>query len=340
VASSYDYISPVRLGAVTTAIAGLDFESGLGRLRSLGIECIEIPCAGYVTTPEYGDPNELLGNTAKLSSWLGRLEEHDLEISALALHGQPLVPDASASREYSEQFRRACELAEAAGISRLTLLAGLPEAAPGDSSPCWITSPHPPGSADRLEWQWEERVIPYWQAQGRLAEAHGCRLCFEMHPGDVVYNPASLLRLREAVGPVVTCNFDPSHLFWQGIDPLEALRTLGDAVTHVHAKDTRVSDHNVRVNGLLDPAPLTRLSERAWSFRTVGYGHDASFWRDFFTTLRLIGYDDVVSIEHEDEFLSLDEGLTKGARFLRQMVFETPSPLERGRDPASVDSTS
>jgi sugar phosphate isomerase/epimerase len=175
-----------------------------------------------------------------------------------------------------------------------------------------------------LRWQWEERLVPYWREQGRIAEDHGVRLCFEMAPNDMVYNPRSLLRLREAVGPVIGCNFDPSHLFWQGIDPLEAIVELRDAVYHVHAKDVRVDPRVARVHGVLDPAPYSDFGRRAWTFRTVGYGHDETFWRDFVSTLRVIGYDDVLSIEHEDELLDPDEGLEKAVRFLAPIVLEQP----------------
>lgn len=315
----------MRLGVVTTAVADLDLETGLDVLQALGVRSIEIPCAGYVMTKQFADPGALLSSPGKLAAWLERLNEREFEISALALHGQPLTPDPGASTLYREQFRQACELAEAAGVHRLTLLAGLPEAAGGDRAPCWITSPHPPGSADRLEWQWERRVIPYWREQSEIAESHGCRLCFEMHPGDVVYNPASLLRLRAAVGPVVGCNFDPSHLFWQGIDPIEALRALGELVYHVHAKDTELHPHNVRLNGVLDPTPLANRPDRSWSFRTVGYGNGESFWRSFVSTLSLIGYDDVLSIEHEDDYVDGLDGLSKAVTLLASVVLAPPN---------------
>jgi sugar phosphate isomerase/epimerase len=207
-------------------------------------------------------------------------------------------------------------------VSRVTLLAGLPEGAPGDTGQSWVVARFPPFNPRMLRWQWEERVIPYWREHASIAEAHGCQLCFEMHPSDVVYNPSTLLRLREAVGPVIGCNLDPSHLFWQGIDPIEVIWLLRDAIYHVHAKDTRVLQRNVRVNGVLEASPGLALGERGWAFRTVGYGHDEGFWRDFVSALRDVGYDGVVSIEHEDEYLDAAEGLAKACRFLKGILFE------------------
>jgi sugar phosphate isomerase/epimerase len=171
-----------------------------------------------------------------------------------------------------------------------------------------------------LKWQWEKKVIPYWTKRAKFAEEHGVRIAIEMHPGFVVYNPETMLRLREAAGAAVGCNFDPSHMFWQGIDPCAAVRRLGEAVFHVHAKDTRLYDVNSRVNGVLDTKPYSDEKNRSWIFRTVGYGHDADFWTDFLSTLQMVGYDDVLSIEHEDSLMSVDEGLTKAAAFLNQIV--------------------
>lgn len=143
-----------------------------------------------------------------------------------------------------------------------------------------------------------------------------------MHPGFVVYSPETLLKLRAAAGHNLGCNFDPSHMFWQGIDPCAAIRALGDAVFHVHAKDTRMYETNYRVNGVLDTKPYRDEKNRSWIFRTVGYGHGADFWGDMISTLQMVGYDDVLSIEHEDSLMSIDEGLTKAAAFLNQIVIK------------------
>jgi sugar phosphate isomerase/epimerase len=316
----------LKLGCVSIALRQFDVEQGLRLLQRLGIEAIEIGCAGY-HVPKYGDPERLLADRRELERWQASFQRYGLEISALAIHGQPLTPNREAAAEYSRQFRQACRLAEAAGITRLTLLAGLPEGAPGDTTACWIVAPHPPENTDVYRWQWEERVIPYWREHGKIAEDHGCRLCFEMHPGDVVYNPRTLARLREEVGPVIGCNFDPSHLFWQGIDPLEAIRFLGDAIYHVHAKDTGVQTEHARLNGLLDPQPQASAAERGWVFRIPGFGHDPSFWREFVTTLRMVGYDDVVSIEHEDEYVGVEDGLEMTCSVLLPMLPKRPLGL-------------
>ena len=316
----------MKLGVITTGLLQHDFDEGLDLAQRLGFDAIEIGCAGF-HSKRYADPEALLADPDALARWREAIDERGLEITALAAHGAPLAPDPDEARAYAEELRLSCELAERIGVTRLTLLAGLPGGGPDDRTPSWVVTPFPPWNLDALAWQWEERLLPYWREKARLASDHGVRLCFEMSPCDMVFNPAGLLRLRAEIGDVVGCNFDPSHLFWQQIDPIEAIHALGDAIYHVHAKDTRLEPREIRVNGVLDPKPHSDLATRSWLFRTVGYGHGASFWCDFVSALRLVGYDDVLSIEHEDDLIDADEGLAKGAELLRQALIESPVGL-------------
>jgi sugar phosphate isomerase/epimerase len=193
--------------------------------------------------------------------------------------------------------------------------------------------------SDMLKLQWEEKVIPYWRGEARFAQEHGAiQIALEMHPGFVVYNPETMMRLRDATGPLIGANFDPSHLFWQQIDPIAAVRALGDAIFHVHAKDTATDPVNTPVNGVLDTKPYSDEIHRAWIFRTVGYGHDLKFWKDLVSNLRLVGFDGALSMEHEDSLMSLREGLQKGVAALKSLVlmdkrgkpwFETAKPRAR-----------
>ena len=193
--------------------------------------------------------------------------------------------------------------------------------------PNWVTCAWPTDYGELLEWQWREKVLPYWREQAAFAAKHGVRLGFEMHPGFVVYNPRTLLRLRDECGENVGANLDPSHLFWQGIDVETAIAELGraGAIFHTHAKDTAIHPRNTALNGVLDTTPLSRVAERSWIFRTVGYGHGELDWRRILTALRLAGYDDVLSIEHEDALLSIDEGFRKGVAFLRSVMPVEPA---------------
>jgi sugar phosphate isomerase/epimerase len=199
---------------------------------------------------------------------------------------------------------------------------------PGDSDqatcPNWITCPWPPEFLETLEWQWDKKVLPYWDEAGKFAANHGVKVAIEAHPGFVVYNTETALKLRAAAGKSVGVNFDPSHLFWQGVDIPVAIRALGDSIFHVHAKDSALNRENIANNGVLDAKTYRQMADRAWLFRTVGWGHGQLVWKEIVSALRMVGYDYVISIEHEDALASVDEGLESAAKFLSEIVLKEP----------------
>jgi sugar phosphate isomerase/epimerase len=268
----------------------------------------------------------LLEDAGKLKAWQKAVESRGLFVSAFASHGNPLHPDKSFGDANAKVVRQAILLAEKTGVPCITTFAGTPGGCATDKTPNWITCAWPPYFSEMVQWQWKERIVPFWKEMADFAAKHGgIKMCFEMHPGDFLYCPERLLHLRETVGPLICCNFDPSHLFWQGIDPIVAVRKLGEAIQHTHAKDTRIDPINTSLNGVLDTKPYTDEINRSWIFRTVGYGHGVEFWKDFVSTLRLVGYDYVLSIEHEDSLMSPREGLSKAVALLREaMIVEKP----------------
>ena len=211
-------------------------------------------------------------------------------------------------------------MAEALGVDTVVTFSGCPGGGPGDKHPNWVTCPWPPDFSQTVAWQWEEVMIPYWEETARFAADRGVRIAIEMHPGFCVYNTATALALREAVGETIGSNFDPSHLFWQGADPSKVIRALGDSIYHFHAKDTKIDPINAPVNGVLDNTSYADYAERSWIFRTVGYGHGEGVWRDMVSNLRLVGYDGALSIEHEDGLMSSREGFEKAVSFLSDIV--------------------
>jgi sugar phosphate isomerase/epimerase len=219
-------------------------------------------------------------------------------------------------------------LAEKLGVPVVIDFSGCPGDSENSKYPNWVTSPWPPHYQELLAWQWEKVATPFWTKAVKFAADHGVKIAIEMHPGFLVYSPETMLRLRSIAGNNIGCNYDPSHMFWQGIDPIKAIRVLGDAIFHVHAKDTQIYDFNLPRSGVLDMKLYTDERNRAWIFRTCGYGHGAEWWREFVSTLRMYGYDYVLSIEHEDSLMSPNEGLTKAAEFLQSIVIkeETSAP--------------
>ena len=309
----------MHLGAVLTGLTDRSLPEVARSIEELGLSSVEIG-AGGIFSKNHCDPALLLADPSALDQFQNTLAASGLTVSAFAMHGEPLHPDPKIAEDYARDFRNACKLAAEIGVTRITLIAGLPEAAPGDRTPNWILSSFPARNRDMYLWQWQERLIPYWQEHGQIAADHGVRLCFEMMAGDMLYNAATLLRLRAEVGPVVGCNLDPSHLFWQGVDITEVVRALGDAIYHVHVKDSCLDARHVRVNGVLDSGLYPEQEGRSWLFRTVGFGHDEFTWRAFVSALRQAGYDDVLSIEQEDPLIEAGKGIALAVGVLQNVL--------------------
>ena len=316
----------MKLGVFTVLFANEPLGAALDRAVEAGLDCVEIGTGNY-PGDAHCRPAELLADDEALAAFRRAVESRGLEITALSCHGNPLHPRVEVARASHQTFVQTVELARRLGVGRINLFSGCPGDSETATYPNWVTCAWPNEYGELLEWQWQEKVIPYWREQAALAAANHIRLGLEMHPGFVVYNPTSLLRLRAACGEAIGANLDPSHLFWQGIDIETAIAELGraGAIFHTHAKDTALHPRNAALNGVLDTVPLGDVAKRSWIFRTVGYGHGELDWRRILIALRLAGYDDVLSIEHEDALLSVDEGFRKGVAFLRSVMPSEPA---------------
>jgi len=314
----------VRVGVFTPLLSQMPLEDVLKKLATYDIHTVELGTGNYP-----GDAHcklSMLDKPAELAKFKETLEKHGVSISALSSHGNPLHPDRKRAKHDRETSRKTILLAEKLGVPVVVDFSGCPGDSPNSKWPNWVTCPWPPDYLEILKWQWDEVVTPYWKEHAKFAADHGVKVAIEMHPGFVVYSPETMMKLRAITGPVVGCNYDPSHMFWQGIDPIAAIRLLGDSIFHVHAKDTQIYDRNLPFTGVLDTKSYTDERNRAWIFRTCGYGHDAGWWKEFASTLRMFGYDYVLSIEHEDSLLSPEEGLSKAAGFLQGVAMkETPA---------------
>ncbi|MFW6159409.1 MAG: sugar phosphate isomerase/epimerase family protein [Planctomycetota bacterium] len=313
----------MKLGVFMALFGDQSLDDALDYVAELGLDTVEIGTGNYP-----GDPHcpldELLESDEKRAEWHEKITSRGLEISALSCHGNPLHPDDEFAAANHEVQRKTIRLAEKLGVGTINTFSGCPGDSETSSRPNWVTCPWPPDFLETLEWQWNEKVIPYWTEEATFAADHGVRVAFEMHPGFVVYNTETMLRIREECGETLGANFDPSHLFWQGMDPLVSIKQLGDAIFHVHAKDCRIDPQNTAANGVLDTKHYGDELGRSWIFRTVGYGHGADFWTDFISVLRAVGYDDVLSIEHEDSLMSPAEGFEKAVGFLQDLLLREP----------------
>jgi sugar phosphate isomerase/epimerase len=313
----------MRIGVFTAVYPKLPLEEALDRAAAAGVKAVEIGSGGLVGHP-HCPVDDLLESEAKRKAYKQAVESRGLIISALSCHGNPVHPNREQARAFDEDIRKSVRLAQLLEVPVVNTFSGCPGGSPGDAISNWITCPWPPEFTQALKYQWEEVTIPYWVEINKFAEAHGIKMALEMHPGMLVYNVETMQRLHRAAGKAIGCNFDPSHLFWNGADPVAAIRALGDIIYHVHGKDTYVDPLNARVNGCNDNKPYARIADRSWIFRTIGYGHDIKVWKDIMSALRTVGYDYVVSIEHEDMMMSGDEGLAKGIAALQEVAMFEP----------------
>ncbi|MBO5077474.1 MAG: sugar phosphate isomerase/epimerase [Clostridia bacterium] len=318
----------MKLGVLTVVLGEMTTKDAMKYLAEQGVQCVEIGCGGY-PGKAHADPKVLLSDPVKLEEFKAEIYGNGLEISAFSCHGNPVHPDKKIAAAFHEDFVDAILLAEKLGVKRIVGFSGCPGDSPDSKYPNWVTCPWPEDFLKILDWQWNEVLIPYWKRMAEFASAHGIeKIAFEMHPGFCVYNPETLLKLRAAVGDIIGANVDPSHLFWQGIDPVEAIRKLGDAVYYFHGKDVALDAANISKDGVLDTKHYGNVLDRAWVFRTMGYGHDFKVWKDIVSMLKKVGYDDVISIEHEDSLMSPKEGLAKAISFLKEvLIFEQPGAM-------------
>ncbi|MFS0636801.1 sugar phosphate isomerase/epimerase [Mesobacillus foraminis] len=309
----------MKLGVFAVLFGQKPLEEALDYIKETGLDAVEIGTGGYPGNA-HCDAAALLEDEARLERFKQAFESRGLEISALSCHGNPLHPNREIADQFHSDFHQTVLLASKLGVSTVITFSGCPGESEHSLNPVWVTCPWPEEHSEVLKWQWEEKVIPYWKEQDEFLKENGVRVAIEPHPGFVVYNTETMLRLREECGTNIGVNFDPSHLFWQNMDPIVGIKELAKAgaLFHFHAKDTAIDVQNTAANGVLDTKSYRDELKRSWIFRTVGYGHGEETWRKIISALQTVGYDGVISIEHEDSLMSVEEGFQKAAAFLKK----------------------
>jgi len=315
----------LKLGVFSVLFAQKSLEEALDYIAASGLGAVEIGTGGY-PGKAHADPAVLLADEGKLKAFKQAVESRGLIISALSVHGNPLHPQKAIAKEFHDDLINTIELAQRLEVPVVNTFSGCPGDHEDAKYPNWPVAPWPNDYQDILKWQWEQKLIPYWKETGDFAAARGVKIGLELHGGFSVHTPATLMKLREATSEAIGANLDPSHLWWQGIDPVAAIRYLGQAgaIHHFHAKDTSLEQSNVNKHGVTDMQSYTQMFDRAWQFRTVGFGHSMKEWADIISALRLVGYDYVVSIEHEDGLMSVEEGFTKAVGNLQSILIREP----------------
>ena len=309
----------MKIGMVTDSLSYLSFDELLPTAADLGIEMLEFGCTGWSSAPHL-NLDLLLENTAERENFLAKIRDHGLEISALNCSGNQLAPGTRGKND-DDGVRKTFKLAQLMGINRIVMMSGLPGGGPNDEYANWITTAWPAEVHEILRYQWDDVAIPYWKQLIVEAKNNGIeKICLEQHASQLVYNTGTFFKLREAIGDeIIGLNFDPSHALWMGGDPLRAIRHLKGAIYHVHAKDTRIDPTNCELNTRIENAPNEQVSDRSWNYVTLGFGHPELWWRDFVSQLTQIGYDDVLSIEHEDLNMPPIVGVEKSVELLRNV---------------------
>ncbi|MEH6416171.1 sugar phosphate isomerase/epimerase family protein [Pseudomonas sp. CGJS7] len=313
----------MKLGVFTPLFAKLSLQEVLRKVQSAGLDSVELGAGGFPGA-DHLDVEGLLASADRARDFRSLVADHGLIVSALSCHGNPLHPDPQIAQRDDAILRRTVRLAERLQVPVVITFSGCPGDSDNSRIPNWITSPWPPEMLRTLEWQWNEKAIPYWRDATAYAREHGIRIALEPHPNFLVHNVDTALHLRAEAGDHLGVNLDPSHMLWRGVDMPQAIRALGPAIFHFHAKDVALDRANTAVHGVVDARSYRDIAQRAWSFRSVGHGHDLLVWKQIMQALRVAGYDYVVSLEHEDALMSTEQGFQTAIDTLKLALLRDP----------------
>ena len=320
----------MQLSICTDVFGKMPLTEMLDKVVSYGIPAVELTTGGWGGCFFVPSAERLIQNPEELSKLKDEIDKRGLKISALNCSGNPLI-DTPMGRAHSKTIYDTAVLAGLLGVKTIVTMSGLPAGAPGDQTPNWITStvswPEFNGvnyMKDAVRYQWDT-AAKWWKKYAAFAREQGVqRIAIEEFPCQLVYNVRSLKRLCEAVGPeysdMIGMNLDPSHLMIQGADPIAAARALGNKIYYIHGKDARIERGLAEVDGLLENLPVEDSSERTWNYVAVGCGKDLQWWKEFFSVVRMMGYNGYVSLEMEDLTMSTEAGLQTSIAALRQTI--------------------
>lgn len=307
----------MKIGVYTDSLASMSFADMLEWCAANGIAGVEIGTGNFSIAP-HCDLNELLKSSRARIAFQVAIAQRGLELVGFNCSGNVLDGNLERRQKSQQVFFDSLRLAGLLGLKTLVAMSGCP-GEPGDKAqfPNWVTSYWQAEYQDLVAWQWQEVVLPFWQRAAGFARDHGVRLAIEMHPGQSVYNPYTLQQLISISGSVVGANLDPSHLFWQGIEPLRVIEALGTSIYHVHIKDCWIDVDEFALNGGLD----NRLSKlRAWEHCPPGTGHGEHYWGQFIRSLAKSGYAGSLCIEYAGSSDQVESGLRESVALLERGI--------------------
>lgn len=320
----------MKLSICTDVFGKIPFTDMLDKVKAYGLDAIELTTGGWGGCFFVPSAEELIRHPDALKAFKDEIDARGLAISALNCSGNPLVNNPM-GRAHSKTIHDTAVLAGLLGVKTIVTMSGLPEAAPGDTTPNWITStiswPEYDGVNYMVEaaaYQWDV-AAKWWKEYAQFAKDNGVeKIAIEEFPCQLVYNVRTLQKLVEAVGPelggLIGMNLDPSHLMIQGAEPIASARALGDKIFYMHGKDARIERGIADVDGLLENLPVTESKDRMWNYVAVGCGKDLKWWKEFFSVARMMGYNGYVSLEMEDLTMSVEAGLKTSIDALKATI--------------------
>lgn len=307
----------MNIGLISDCLGNYSLEEALKIYQKFGIKQIELGVGNWSSAPHI-NLDELLDSEVKRDELKGLLKDYNISISAFNCSGNPLAPG-QRGRHADEVTKKCFKLSQYFNLDKVVMMSGLPGGGPNDEYPNWVVTSWPPETLEILDYQWNKVAIPYWQKLTKIANSYGVtKLALEPHGCQLVHDVENFYKLREACHGDTTIGFnlDPSHLFWMGANPIAVIRALGKDIYHVHIKDVRI-EKPAEINTLLDGKHVLDFAKRSWNFAIPGYGHDEHWWNEFIVNLKMVGYDDVLSIELEDYTIPTLTAIEKTVKLLK-----------------------
>jgi len=312
--------------------ADLTFDTLCAKAKSFGYDGVEIACWG-----DHFEVDKALSDDAYIRSRHDILEKHGLKVFAISAHlvGQCVCDDPIDERHKGilpsriwgdgnpEGIRqRAAE--EVKNTARAAARLGVKVVNGFTGSKIWHTlamfPPVPPTMIDAGYKDFADR----WNPILDVFDKEGVKFALEVHPSEIAYDFWTTKRALEAVNrrPAFGINFDPSHLYWQMIDPVAFVYEYADRIYHVHVKESlRNLDGR---NGILGSHLFFGDHRRGWDFVSPGRG-GVPFER-IFRALNDVNYAGPLSVEWEDNGMNRDQGAPEALALVRRLDL-TPSSV-------------